>query len=452
MSEHRLSRRSLLKLSAGVAASAALAACAPPATPGSQSSEESGGGGQDRTPVTVMFWDPTTPGARELPMKEWETTQDEYSVDYQWVNPPGAYYEKLTIMMASGTPPDLFILQTAWLPEFLKNNVLLDIQPFIDRDNYALDDFPQIAVDAYTYEGGFYGLPDNITAWCLYYVKDLFDEAGVTYPTAQWDDPAWTTDDFLAACEKLQKRDDSGKVTQYGYDFAGGSWLITSIWLSMFGGTFVDDPLSPTQCTLDQPEAVEALQFLADLRWKYEYTPRPEATADMNAMEMVTNGRLAMTNGGGWGFRRWADVPFEWDIAHYPRGPVARNDYVFYYPISIAADTDTPDASWELLKYYQDTAIEEIIASGGLQGTRLSDMRDIFATSEDAPESREVLVDAVQEFGILDPRLTNWNEVNKAIQAELDLLWINERSAEESAQAAKAAADPLIAKGQILAS
>ena len=31
-----------------------------------------------------------------------------------------AYYEKLTIMMASGTPPDIFILQTSWLPEFLK--------------------------------------------------------------------------------------------------------------------------------------------------------------------------------------------------------------------------------------------------------------------------------------------------------------------------------------------
>ncbi|OUC05317.1 hypothetical protein RY27_28020 [Litorilinea aerophila] len=382
-------------------------------------------------------------------MKKWEETQDTYSVDYQWINPPSAFYEKLTIMMASGSPPDLFILQTSWLPEFLRNHVLLDIQPYIDRDNYSLDDFPKIAVDAYSYQGGFYGLPDNITAWCIYYLKDLFDEAGVDYPTAQWDDPAWTTDDFLAACEKLQKRDASGKVTQYAYDISTGGWLVQSIWMSLFGGSFVDDPLDPTECTLDRPEAIEALQFLADLAWKYEYAPRPEASADMNAMEMVTNGRLAMFNGGGWGFQRWADVPYQWDIGHFPKGPVRRNDYVFYYPISIANATKHPDGAWELLKYYEDVAIKEIIAEGGLQGTKISDMREIFATSANPPESREVLVDAVEHFGILDPRLTNWQKIVNTFTAELDYLWLGEKSAEEAAMAAKAAVDPLIQEGRL---
>ncbi|GAB4564219.1 MAG: sugar ABC transporter substrate-binding protein [Anaerolineae bacterium] len=398
-----------------------------------------------------MFWDPKTPGVRELPLKKWAETQEKYSVDYQWVNPPGAYYEKLTIMMASGQPPDLFILQTSWLPEFLKNGVLLDIKPYIDRDNYSLEDFPAIIQEAYSYKDGFYGLPDNITAWCIYYIKDLFDEAGATYPTDQWDDPGWTVDDFLATCEKLQKRDASGKVIQYAYDISTGGWLVQSIWLSLFGGSFVDDPVNPTECTLDRPEAIAALQFLADLSWKYEYAPRPEAAADMNFMEMVANGRLAMANGGGWGFERWANVPFTWDIGHFPRGPKGRNDYVFYYPISIAKATKHPDAAWELLKYYEDVAIKEVIAAGGLQGTKISDMREIFATSPNPPKNRKVLVDAVEHFGILDPRLTNWQKIVNAISAELDYLWLGEKSAEEAAVAAKAAADPLIQEGRIMA-
>ncbi|RME63933.1 MAG: sugar ABC transporter substrate-binding protein [Caldilineae bacterium] len=452
MLSKKLSRRGFLKAFTGAIVGGALAACAAPSAPGAPSSGESTAPSSgERIPITVMFWDPQTPGVRELPMKKWEETQDKYSVDYQWVNPPSAFYEKLTIMMASGQPPDLFILQTAWLPEFLRNNVLLDIKPYIDRENYSLDDYPKIAVDAYSYNGGFYGLPDNITAWCLYYIQEHFDEAGVAYPTAQWDDPNWTTDDFLTTCEKLQKRDANGNVTQYAYDISSGGLLVQSIWLSLFGGSLVDDPVEPTECTLDRPEAVAGLQFLADLRWKYDYAPRPEAMADMNSMEMVTNGRLSMVNGGGWGFQRWANVPFSWDIGHFPKGPVMRNDYVFYYPISIAKSTKQPDAAWELLRYYEDVAIKEIIASGGLQGTKISDMRNIFATSDEPPKSREVLVDAVEHFGILDPRLTNWQKIANAITAELDLLWLGEKSAEDAAMAAKAAADPLIAEGRISA-
>lgn len=41
----------------------------------------------------------------------------------------------------------------------------------------------------------------------------------------------------------------------------------------MFGGQLVDDPLKPTECTLDQPGAIAGLQFLQDLVYKYGYAP-----------------------------------------------------------------------------------------------------------------------------------------------------------------------------------
>ena len=458
MSTNKISRREFLYTGVAAAAGAALVACQPQTivieterevtkvVEQKVEKEVTRIVSKERKAVTAMFWDAVVPGYREEPLRKWDDTQDEYFFDYQW---SPQYYDKLMIMVAGGMPPDLFILQTSWLPEFWKNKSLLDLQGYVDRDNYALDDFPKIAVDAYKWKGGFYGLPDNITGWCIYYNQRMFDEAGVGYyPTNKWNDEKWTTDDFLAACEKIQQRDSSGKVTHYGYDLSLG-WLVLGIWMNLFGGSYVDDPLSPSECTLHEKGAIDAIQFLADLRWKYEYAPRPEAMAEMGSNEMVQNERLAMAIGGGWGFKSWAKYDFPWDIAHFPKGPVRRNNYTFYYPLCVGKDSDVPDGAWSLLKYYEDVAIKEIIQMGSLQGTRLSDMRDIFVTDPEPPESREVLADSVEVFGWLDPRLTNWNEIWNTIKAELDYVWIGEKSAEEACNAAKEAADPLVAAGRI---
>lgn len=48
----------------------------------------------------------------------------------------------------------------------------------------------------------------------------------------------------------------------------------------------VDDPLKPTECTLDQPGAIAGLQFLQDLVYKYGYAPQPEALAEMGTNDL----------------------------------------------------------------------------------------------------------------------------------------------------------------------
>lgn len=463
------SRRQFLAMAAGVGAGALATACAPqppaaapaattkpaapaatapPAAPAATTKPAAAPAAGDRPKVSCMFWDAAVPGYREAAMKKFNEAQSKYLLDYQFVAPQPKYYEKLTVMMAGGAPPDLFILTTAWLPEYWRNNVLLNIQSYVDRDKYSLDDFPKIAMDAYKYKGGFYGLPDNVTGWCIYYNSDIFDEVGAMKPTAQWNDAKWTTDDFMAACEKITKKDASGKTTRFAFDIST-AYLPLGIFLSMFGASYTDNALEPKECTLDRPEAIKTLQFLADLRFKYGYAPRPEALSEMKANEMVQNGRLAMSIGGGWGLSAWEPYKFKWDIGHFPKGPAKRDNYTFYYPLTIAKASKVPDGAWELLKYYEDVAIKQIVQEGGLQGTRISDMKNLFAASPKPPKSRSALVDSVQNFGWLDPRLTNWEEVWRAIQTELDYLWIGERPADVCARNAKKAADALISAGKM---
>ena len=93
--------------------------------------------------------------------------------------------------------------------------------------------------------------------------------------------------------------------------------------------------------------------------------------------------------------------------------------------------------------------MEKIIQDGGLQDTTLSAQQAYFLTDTRPPQNKQVMVDAVRNLVAPDPVLTNYNEVSRTMQAEVDLLLNGEeRDAKVVADRIKAAVDPLILEGQ----
>ena len=144
------------------------------------------------------------------------------------------YSEKLYAGLAANDPPDLFIIRIADLPEFLSKDLLLDLKPYVDRDSYDLNEFPALAIESYTHDGGIYGMPDNVASVAMFCNQDMIEEAGAQVPTNQWDDPGWTVDDFFNMCEAVTQRDANGDTTQYAYQVTGWS-VIWQIWVRIFG-------------------------------------------------------------------------------------------------------------------------------------------------------------------------------------------------------------------------
>lgn len=448
----RLTRRGFLRWTAYAASSSVLAACVASPPLGQADTAGEGDVAQSGEPesVTAFFWDgPPLIGIREEALGPFSEaypgcTMEFTSVPGGWT---GGYSDKLFTMLAADQPPDLFIIPIADLPSFLARDLLLDLKPFIERDDYDLSEFPDLAIQSYTHDGGIYGLPDNVASYGNFYNKDMFDEAGLSYPTAQWDDPNWTVDDFLDACDALTQRDQSGRIVQYAYSIPT-NYRLWGAWVRIFGGQIVDDPFYPTECTLDRPEAIAGLQFLYDLRWTHEYAPRPEAMAEIGVTDLLLTQRLAMYDNGSWFFNQIRGADFGFDVGHMPTGTGGRSNYVFYFPLVIPQATRSPDCAWDLLKFFQGPAIETIIKSAGLQGTRLSAQREWFLGDPEPPEHKEVFVDAVEHFVAPDPLVTTWKEIEQMLIAEMDLLFLGERQAAETAQAIKAQMDPLIQQGQ----
>lgn len=452
MLDKKLSRRVFLRLSMGAAAGGVLVACAPGVTQGPAPAGGSAGApAAGAAETTVFFWDgPPLIGIREEALKPFDQAYPGCKLNFTSApgGPTAGYNDKLFTMLAAGAAPDVFIIEIGELPALLNKGQLLDLKPYMDAANYDLSQFPKMMIDAYTHEGGIYGLPDNLASIGIFYNKDMFQEAGVMMPTAQWDDPAWTVDDFFNSCEKLTKVDASGKTTQWGCEVT--MWdKIWQTWVRLFGGQLVDDPFYPTECVLNEKEAVEALQFYFDLRWKHGFAPKPEAMAEMGSSELLLSGKLGMLYNGSWSFTTYRGSDFTIDVGHYPSGPGGRSNYVYYYPLVVPKTTKNPECAFNLLQYFNGPAMEKIIKDGGLQGTSFEAQEKFFVTDPLAPENKHVLLDSVKHFVSPDPLLTNWGEILNVMQAQLDLLNIGEeRDAKVVCDEIVRQVNPLIKEGQ----
>ena len=109
--------------------------------------------------------------------------------------PFGDYFTLLQADFAGGEPPDAFELNYENFVAFAANDVLLDVSQYVSEDAPY---YPQ-ALAAFQYQGSQYALPETFSTVVLFYNKDLFDQAGVAYPT-----PEWTWADAMDAAQAIR--------------------------------------------------------------------------------------------------------------------------------------------------------------------------------------------------------------------------------------------------------
>ncbi len=195
-----MSRKIITILSIVLIASFALAACgtpAPteePAQPAATKAPEQPAATEAPPPVekvTVTWWHIST---AEEHKALWQGMADEYMAAHPNVNieitvlENEAFKTKLTTVMQSGEPPDIF---QSWgggvMNEYAKAGLLKDISADLDADGGAWrDTFASGALGVYSYLGKNYGVPWDMGMIGFWYNKDLFAQAGITAPPTTW--------------------------------------------------------------------------------------------------------------------------------------------------------------------------------------------------------------------------------------------------------------------------
>ena len=215
-----------------------LAACAPVSPGGGAAPAASTGGGEAAAagPVTItwaLWGSPEEVASHQRVADAFMQAHPEIKVEI-WNQPWDDYFTKIQALWASGDTkviPDVAFLWPT--PRYAAEGVLENLDPYIEQSGYNLDDYWPGLLESAKYNGSVYGFPRDIESNIIYYSKDIFDAAGVAYPTNDW-----TWDDFLAAADKLTQKDANGNTTVYALGAEGGK---SSKFINQAGGAYLDD-------------------------------------------------------------------------------------------------------------------------------------------------------------------------------------------------------------------
>jgi multiple sugar transport system substrate-binding protein len=204
-----------------------------------------GGTGTGKQPVEikVAFWG----GPDEINIitdiiNTWQKDNPDIKVRLEHT-PYRGYVDKLLTRIAGGAAPDVICTEVDLFVTFQTKGVLLPLDEYIDNDEtFSIEQFFPSVMRRFTVNGKVYCIPrDTAPFACVFYNKDMFDEANIPYPDDNWD---WY--DMLDKAKKLTKTDVSGRNTEYG--FYGWAW---QNFVYSNGGKLVDAVQNPTECLLN---------------------------------------------------------------------------------------------------------------------------------------------------------------------------------------------------------
>lgn len=349
-------------------------------------------------------------------VQDFTAEHPEYTVTPIYAASGGGVYDKQNNDIGARNAPDVFVGGDVYLSSY--QGLLMPLDKLVERDAEEVDpdDFLPGVLDNLSGGGHLYFLPEYVNVGVLYYNKELFDRAGLSYPT---DD--WTYDQFYAAAKQFTKKKTGDEIyEQWGVfnDFTWwGNWLPL---VRMFGGEVMN---AEGYVTLDTDEAIAAFESYAKWTGKAQ---QPDTWGDKIAAgptEDTLGGfegkKTAMLYGGNVGnWLSYSGAQLDWDIAKLPVNPETGKSGAEFaiQGYGIFQGTKNVKGSWEFIKYLtrKRTSVEELNQFG--YPTPRTSGKELLLSVPKAqrakPQNIEALFDTIEEgLAMPLPKVDYFNDV-----------------------------------------
>lgn len=194
--------------------------------------------------------------------------------------PEGEYTTKIETALLAGEPPDLgFIYEPKWVAA----GHFLPLSDKLEPFNINIDDYNPGAMAANCIEGDeIYCIGTYTGAIMMFYNKDIFDAAGVEYPSST---EPMTMDEYVAMAKQLTKKGDSLEDSIWGADADIGVWW--QDWRN-----FIGEEGRTVEGFVNDDATVHAFDLLAQLRADGSVlTGADQAT--LQGVDLLATGQLA---------------------------------------------------------------------------------------------------------------------------------------------------------------
>jgi len=296
--------------------------------------------------VTVTWWsvpsEEFSEEAQRALADQFNATHTDVQVELT-ILPVDGYDERMNTVIGAGDgAPDVAIFWNAnWYPQ------TLDLTPYIEADEEVNADiyFPEFFANWATWQDKVVGLPLGVGANFVMYNKDVFDAAGVEYPSVDW-----TPEDFIRIATELT----DPEARRWGGDRPRGPYR--AIWMN-YGAFPYSDDSAMLDGYFNSAESVAAYTWLWDLV-NSGATPTPAdieilGTEGTGPYDLFVSGRLAMATLNQGHMLNSIDLGVNFGIVPEPSFP-GNDQYVNAWSLtaSVWAGTQNPDAAWQFLRYW----------------------------------------------------------------------------------------------------
>lgn len=386
---------------------ASLTACG-----GSSKNTASGtGDGKKKEKLVVWSWGADEEKkSRETMMEAFQKAHPEIEVEHSVIpTADHVWDQKMTAALSAGTGPDVIQMS----PDYygLYTEFYEDLNPYVEKD---VVDLKTVITEGmlepyYRPDGKLEAMPLLENVFVLAYNKDMFDQFGVDYPTADW-----TWDDLAAAAKKFVGGE--GADATYGII---NHWIDPGLSILCKGGSAYSADLKT--CEVNSQEVKDGLNLFGDLV-KSKAMPDDTAAKSLPKEQLFVSGHAAMYTLGGFETKLINDEVgdnFNWDVVSMPKVPGGKNNLMYATGYAMVKTAKNKDAAWTFLKEaaYANEDMAKETCKVGLTSCK-SVAESYYKNITNGPVSNGAYLD-----GLADAKLNIWGGAFSAAGDVYTQLW-----------------------------
>jgi multiple sugar transport system substrate-binding protein len=338
--------------------------------------------------IELLFWTHEDPNRTEIENRYIEEFENMYpQVDIKRVTYPSARIQETVLTaFSAGQGPDIFNMEINDEYPYIVNHRVAPVNAEelgFENVQAIYDSYLEGVLNPVTYQGNLYGLPMELTNWCIFLNKKYFREVGLDPE----EDYPKTWEEMREVSEKLVIRD--GEILlRRGFDFRYPyylTWLVPMV--EQLGGALLNE--DGTEAIINDETWLTVLEYMKE--WSPQginlgsptYTnARKLFNFDNNDVAMCLTGlyqedRIRANNPDFYHSGEWMVVPF-------PRFENAVNDlgsayYGHYYLVNAQSSEENQYWAWKFIGYMLSHPTEYLEEVGLIQPRLDLIESDIFA-------------------------------------------------------------------------
>ncbi|MEA2065493.1 MAG: extracellular solute-binding protein [Thermotogota bacterium] len=374
--------------------------------------------------IELLFWTHEDPNRTEIENRYIEEFENMYpQVDIKRVTYPSARIQETVLTaFSAGQGPDIFNMEINDEYPYIVNQRVAPVNAEalgFESVQAIYDSYLEGVLNPVTYQGNLYGLPMELTNWCIFINKKYFREVGLDPE----EDYPKTWEEMMEVSEKLVIRD--GEILlRRGFDFRYPyylTWLVPMV--EQLGGALLNE--DGTEAIINDEAWLTVLEYMKEWSPRGRNLGSPTYTNarklfnfDNNDISMCLTGlyqedRIRANNPDFYYSGEWMVVPF-------PRFENAVNDlgsayYGHYYLVNAQSSDENQEWAWKFIgfmlshptEYLENVGLiqprldlieSDIFAEIPYSDVFLNDMEksNIITIHEKAPRMQDLLREAVE--------------------------------------------------------